>query len=92
MNPVDAFWHICNFFAPSLGVGAIAAILAKLLWRRALAAVPWLRLAGGAAAAMAVVSVLGLVAFEHDGKMVTYAAMVVVCAIVLWWMGFRGRG
>jgi len=92
VNPVDAFWHIANFFAPAVGIGFVAAGLGKLLWRRDLAAVPWLRLGGGASAAMAAVSLLGLVAFEHDGKVVTYAAMVLACAVALWWIGFRGRG
>jgi hypothetical protein len=35
---------------------------------------------------------LGLVIFEHDGKMATYSAMVVACAVTLWWVGFRNRG
>ena len=34
-------------------------------------------------------SIAGLVVFEHDGKMATYAAMVVACAAALWWAGFR---
>ncbi len=66
--------------------------LAKLLWRRELAGVAWARLGGWASAAMAVVLVLGLVIFEHDGKIATYAAMVVACALALWWGGFRKRG
>ena len=33
-----------------------------------------------------------LVIFESDGKMATYAAMVVACALALWWVGFRKRG
>ena len=40
---------------------------------------------------MAVVLILGLVIFEHDGKMATYTAMVVACALALWWVGFRNR-
>ena len=40
---------------------------------------------------MAGVSVLGLVVFEHDGKVVTYAAMIAACAMALWWAGFRSR-
>ena len=30
--------------------------------------------------------------FERDGRMATYAAMVVACALALWWVGFRSRG
>jgi len=86
----DAFWQIANFFAPAFVAGYIAAALAKLLWRRALAGAGWLRLGTWASAAMAAASALGLVAFEHDGKMATYAAMVVACALALWWRGFRG--
>jgi hypothetical protein len=40
---------------------------------------------------MSGVLLLGLVIFEHDGKMATYAAMVFACAIALWWVGFRNR-
>ena len=31
MGPLDATWHLLNFFAPALGTGLIAADLAKLL-------------------------------------------------------------
>ena len=89
MNPVDAFWHIANFFAPALVVGYLAAGASKLLWRDALGAIGWLRLGAWPSAAMAGVSVLGLVVFEHDGKIVTYGAMVLACAMALWWAGFR---
>jgi hypothetical protein len=88
LGPVDAFWHLLNFFAPALGVGLLASGLAKLLWRRELKGVAWMRLAGWAAAACAAVLIAGLVAFGHDGKMATYAAMVTVCALTLWWVGF----
>jgi hypothetical protein len=92
LNPVDAFWHIANFFAPALVTGFIAAGATKLLWRRELAGVGWYRLGAWASAATAAVLVLGLVIFESDGKIATYAAMVVACALALWWVGFRKRG
>ena len=94
MGPIDAFWHLLNFFAPALGVGLLAPSFAKLLWRRELGAVSWTRLSAWAIASCAAVSVAGLVVFGHDGKMVTYAAMVTACALTLWWVGFgplRGR-
>jgi len=88
LGPIDAFWHLLNFFAPAAGVGLLASGLAKLLWRRELNGVAWMRLAGWAAAASAAVLIAGLVIFGHDGKMATYTAMVVVCALTLWWVGF----
>ena len=88
MGPIDLLWHLLNFFAPAVGMGLMATLLAKLLWRRALAGARWTRLIGGVTAACAVVLVAGLVGFGHDGKMATYGAMVLVCALMLWWLGF----
>jgi hypothetical protein len=78
MGPIDAFWHLSNLFLPALLLGALAAGLAKLLWRRELAGVTWRRLAGPAAGAAAAVVLLGLVVF----------GMVLACAGALWWRGF----
>ena len=88
MGPLDAFWHLANLFVPALGLGAIAAALAKLLWRRELAARPWRRLAWPAALAAAVMTAAGLLLFGRDGKMATYVAMVAACAFMLWWQGW----
>jgi len=91
MGPLDAFWHLVNFFAPALSVGALGAAAAKLLWRRELAGVGWMRLAGWASAAGAAVLAGGLVGFGRDGKMATYGLMVAACAVALWWSGFVRR-
>ena len=88
MGPLDAIWHLLNFFAPAVGVGLLAPSFAKLLWRRELKGVGWVRLSAWAVACCAAVLVAGLVAFGHDGKMATYAAMVGVCALTLWVVGF----
>jgi hypothetical protein len=92
MGPLDAFWHLANLIAPGLGLGLIAAALAKLLWRRELAAVPWRRLATWAASASIAALLAGLVISGRDGRMGTYGAMVMACAAALWWTGFRRRG
>jgi hypothetical protein len=92
LNPVDAFWHFANFFAPALVTGYLAAAGAKLVWRRELAGVGWGRLGAWAGGAMAAAALAGRVVFEHDGKMATDTAMVVACAAALWWAGFRRRG
>ncbi|MDE2161253.1 MAG: hypothetical protein KGJ30_20280 [Burkholderiales bacterium] len=76
-------------FLPALMLGALAPLLAKGVWRRELARVSWRRLAGPACAACAAVALAGLIVFGHDGRMATYAAMVLVCAVMLWWRGFR---
>ena len=89
MGPIDLFWHLANLLAPALGMALIAPTLAKLLWRDALRAVPWAALAGWVGAADAGVLLAGLAVQGRDGRMATYAAMVLVSAAVLWWRGAR---
>jgi hypothetical protein len=88
VEALDVLWHLLNFFAPAAGLGVIAAGAAKLLWRRELSSVAWRRLALPAGLAGAAVLVGGLVILGRDGRMATYAAMVVACAFSLWWRGF----
>lgn len=91
MGPLDALWHLLNFFAPAVGVALATAGLAKLVWRRDLAGVRLLRLWGWGSAAGAVALVAGLVIDGHDGRMVTYGALVAATALALWWAGFVRR-
>jgi hypothetical protein len=91
MGPLDALWHLFNFFAPALAVAVIASALAKLSWRHELAPVPWRRLVGWAAAAGGLALAGGLVVFGRDGKMATYATLVGSSALALWWVGFARR-
>lgn len=91
MDLLDAFWHLVNFPLPALGVGAFGAAAAKLLWRRELASTSWLRLAGWASAAGVLALLAGLGFFGRDGKMATYALLVLAAAVALWWAGFGRR-
>jgi len=88
MGPLDVLMHLGNLFLPALALAALTAALAKLLWRRELAPVSFRRLAVPAALVGAAVTLTGLVVFGRDGKMATYAAMVLACAFTLWWRGF----
>jgi hypothetical protein len=91
MGPIDAILHLLNFFVPALGTAALCALGAKGLWRRELAGVSWRRLAAWGAVAGAAALVGGLVIFGRDGKMATYAALVVATAAAQWWVGFFRR-
>ena len=84
MDALDLFWHIANFALPAIGVGMLSAALCKLFWRRSLARTSWIALACQASAAGLAVSVAGLVITGHDGRMITYAGLVIACAIVPW--------
>jgi len=88
MEPLAFLNHLVNFFLPAGALGAMAAGLAKLAWRADLAAQAWWRMATLAAAANVVVTLAGLAWFGRDGRMATYAAMVLATAITLWWRGF----
>ncbi len=91
MGPIDAFWHLLNLFLPALGLAALAAGGTRLLWRQATRSVGWWRLAWPTAAAGAAVTLAGLLVFGHDGRMTTYGAMVLACALTLWWRAFGRR-
>jgi hypothetical protein len=88
MGPLDVVWHLGNLFVPALALAALTAAAAKLLWRRDLAGVAWQRLAGWPALANAATVLAGLAVFGQDGKMATYAAMVLACTVTLWWLAF----
>jgi hypothetical protein len=88
MGPLDALWHVGNLFVPALWLGVLSAAMSKLVWRRELASVAWMRLAVPACTVAVIVTVAGLVAFGRDGKMATYGGMVLACALTLWWQGF----
>lgn len=91
MGVLDGLWHLLNFFAPALGVGVMAAFLAKLLWWRDLKGVsPW-HMAAWAALAGSLALVVGLLWTGRDGKMLTYGAMVLLSALALWWAGWGIR-
>ena len=92
MGPLDALWHLLNFFAPALGIGTLAPAIAKLLWRRRLTSVSWRSLAGWATGSSVLALIAGLVVFGRDGRVATYGLMVLGSALGLWWAGFRGRG
>ena len=84
LDALDLFWHLANFVLPALGVGMLSATLCKALWRRSLARTPWFTLAWQSSAAGVAVLVAGLVITGHDGRMTTYAALVIACAVVPW--------
>ena len=88
MGAIDALNHLLGFFLPALGVGTLAAALAKAVWRSELRAVRWARLALWSGAASALAPLAGLFVFGRDGAMATYGAMVLASALALLWAGF----
>jgi hypothetical protein len=89
LDALELFWHLANFILPALGMGALTAALCKAVWRRSLARTPWFTLAWQSSAAGLAVLVAGLVLTGHDGRMLSWAALVVACALVPWWKSIR---
>ncbi|MCV2357432.1 MULTISPECIES: hypothetical protein [Roseateles] len=89
MNPLDAFWHLANLFAPAWFVAALLAMFAKLLWRQALRAIAWRRLAlwGGVGGSLGLL--LALVLLGRDGKMLGYGLMLLGVALPQWALQLR---
>lgn len=88
MTPLAVVSHLLNLFAPALFTAALVALFAKLLWRDRLRSVSWRRLAGWGALASAAALLAGLVLLGSDGRVATYASMVLANAVALWWAGF----
>jgi hypothetical protein len=91
VGPLDAAWHLMNFFAPALGVGCLTALMAKVVWRRTLHGAGLIRLSLWSTLGCALGLVAALVLFGRDGKMAGYGLMIVAGAVCLWWTGLRAR-
>ena len=92
MSALDLLIHLLNFAAPAFFVALLLALLFRLAMRTRSAATGLLaQLAVNFVAGLAVLAA-GLWYFGHDGQMATYAALVVVCGTVQWWLlrGWRG--
>ena len=86
MNLLDIFNHLLNFLAPALAVAGLVVLGARLVMRnRAVALALWTQLAVNFLVG-ALTLVLGLWFFGRDGKMASYAALVMGCASSQWLM------
>ena len=89
MGFIDFMNHLLNFVAPALAVGLMLAICALWLGAKYSPRWSWVRQTGANTAVGVLVLVLGLLFFGRDGKMATYAAMVLACAACQMLLGWR---
>ena len=86
MGPLDALIHLLNFMAPALCLAVLTPSLTRIFTRKvSIAPVWWAQVAINFAFCMLML-VSGLVFFGRDGKMASYAAMVLACASSQTWM------
>jgi hypothetical protein len=87
--------HILNFLAPAAAVALLLVLISRFFSRFLASKKPLAQSIFGQAAIIFIVNVLllaaGLVLFGNDGKMATYAAMVLASAVCQWvlWRGWR---
>lgn len=85
MSPLDLLNHLINFTLPAVAMGVMMPLFSRLLWRK----VPVKRslktqMATTTLACLAVL-ITGLVVFGNDGKMATYAGVVLAAGLCQWW-------
>ncbi|MBC7618464.1 MAG: hypothetical protein H7293_05645 [Candidatus Saccharibacteria bacterium] len=80
MGLLDIFNHLFNFLAPALAVAIVLALLGPFLVRKRSGAPALIAQAAINFAAGAVALLLGLWFFGNDGKMASYAAMLLLCS------------
>ena len=92
MGPLDVANHLLNFVAHAAAVALVLVLSSRLVGSRSASAMSvWLRGLILFAVGVAVLAA-GLVLWGRDGKMLTYAALVVACATCQWVLvrGWKG--
>jgi hypothetical protein len=89
MGLLDQIYHLVNFLAPAFAVAMALALGGRLFIKNGAAALGFIAQAAINFIAGAVALCLGLWFFGRDGKMASYAALLVV-ATTSQWVGGRG--
>lgn len=89
MGPIDLLIHLLGFFAPAFAVAVGVALAARWLGLDRSAGRRWWSSAALNFVAGSGALVAGLWYFGRDGKMATYATLVVAVATMQW---LAGRG
>ncbi|MBK6293546.1 MAG: hypothetical protein IPO19_19875 [Rhodoferax sp.] len=89
MDPLDLIFHLLNFLAPALATSVLLALLARLVVRTGTASASLLGQIGVNFLASALALSVGLWFFGRDGKVASYAAMV-LCSASSQWLMQRG--
>ncbi|MGJ7580671.1 hypothetical protein ACSFA3_10870 [Variovorax sp. RHLX14] len=85
----DLILHLLNFVAPALFMALLLALMARGMFGRSASARGFWMQAGLNFVVGVAVLTIGLWVTGRDGKMATYAALVVVCGSVQWALSRR---
>lgn len=92
MGLLAALNHLLNFVAPAAAVALLLVAGARILMRKRPSALSWRAQAAIHFIVGCAVLVAGLVVFGRDGKMLTYAALVLACASSQWLLARGWQG
>lgn len=81
MDAIALFIHLLNFFAPALAVASALALLGPFVLEKSPAAPGWIAQTAINFAASLLPLGLGLWYFGRDGKMASYAGMLLCCTL-----------
>jgi len=84
MDVMSLVVHLLNFIAPACAVAAWLALVTPLVSRMSPGWLAWRRQFLLGSVVGVVVLLAGLLWFGNDGKIMTYAAMVLACATCQW--------
>lgn len=89
MSVVDLFWHLMGFAAPAFALAPAMVLASRVFGHRSARSPSWMvQTAINFAVCLAVLAA-GLVLTGHDGRMATYAALVLASAACQTWMARR---
>ena len=88
MGFFDLTNHLINFILPAVFMGVMMPLFSRLVWRKVAVRRSLKTQMLITTAACAAVLIAGLVIFGNDGKMMTYAGLVLAAAGCQWW--FQG--
>ena len=87
MGPLDLFFHLIGFAAPAVAVALLVALGARVVMPGPAAGLSWWLQSAINSIVGVLVLAAGLWHFGVDGKMATYAALVVAVASCQWAIG-----
>lgn len=86
MPVIDFLIHVLSFVAPAVFMGVALALGARAVWRKKAHLLPWYLMASVNVLLGVLVLGLGLVLGGQDGRMSTYAVLVLALASCQWLM------
>jgi hypothetical protein len=84
MDGLSLIVHVFNFLAPAVAVSAWITLISPLIWRGSQPWKAWKSRFVLNSFAGILMLILGLIWTGQDGKMISYAAMVLACATSQW--------